>query len=141
MSKTCGRCRQLKPLQEFHRNATKADGRSVTCRSCHSEYMKAHYEANRLYYKSKALRSNQRRRQELRELINKLKDRPCTDCQQSYPPFVMDFDHVRGPKLFEISAALRTSNYSRVRVELEAAKCDVVCANCHRLRTFQASVA
>jgi hypothetical protein len=44
----------------------------------------------------------------------------------------MDFDHVRGRKLFNIGASLST--VSLVRLLKEIAKCEIVCANCHRLR-------
>jgi len=48
----------------------------------------------------------------------------------------MDFDHVRGDKEFTVSKAVQRAyalTLSRVRAEI--AKCDVVCANCHRIRT------
>ena len=81
-------------------------------------------QSNRIYrienYESKA------------ERLRKLKDAPCMDCGNRFPPECMDFDHVRGVKAFEISrAAARTEE--AVRAEL--AKCDLVCANCHRIRT------
>jgi len=45
----------------------------------------------------------------------------------------MDFDHVGG-KVMNVSAmAVRVKSLDRVRAE--AGKCEVVCANCHRLRT------
>jgi hypothetical protein len=63
------------------------------------------------------------------------KDKPCADCGVQYPPCVMDFDHVpeRGPKLFHLGQPER--NLKEVRAEL--AKCDLVCANCHRIRTWK----
>ncbi|MDQ3748589.1 MAG: hypothetical protein M3367_06190 [Acidobacteriota bacterium] len=61
-----------------------------------------------------------------------MKNRPCADCEKTYPPYVMDFDHTEN-KLFTIGAGLH--NYHK-KVIAEIAKCDVVCANCHRERTF-----
>ncbi|AJD82175.1 HNH endonuclease [Mycobacterium phage Cosmo] len=46
----------------------------------------------------------------------------------------MDFDHVRGVKEFNIGS-YRTKSYSLQRIRDEIAKCDVVCSNCHRIRT------
>lgn len=66
-----------------------------------------------------------------KELVNKYKDVPCADCGHKYPPCVMDFDHIKDTKKFTIANKLRS-------VELllqEIAKCEVVCANCHRIRT------
>lgn len=69
-----------------------------------------------------------------RDLVYALKARPCADCGIQYPPCVMDFDHLQDKK-FELGSA----NWSRKfeNILIEAAKCDVVCSNCHRLRTDQ----
>lgn len=60
------------------------------------------------------------------------KDKPCADCGGTFPPECMDFDHVRGRKLLCIG---QSWNLSAERLEREIAKCEVVCANCHRIRT------
>ena len=65
--------------------------------------------------------------------MTRTKSAPCADCGQKFPPEVMDFDHVRGLKEGDISRLVYTAGEERVRAELE--KCEVVCANCHRLRT------
>ncbi len=59
-------------------------------------------------------------------------NRPCMDCGKVYPYYVMDFDHVRGEKQFSLAHGKKTM--SAVRKEIE--KCELVCANCHRERTF-----
>ena len=69
---------------------------------------------------------------EKREKIAAIKAVPCAECGNSYPTEAMDFDHVRGEKKFNISTAHAKS--WRV-IEEEIAKCEVVCANCHRVRT------
>lgn len=76
---------------------------------------------------------DQKRFLEKREFLWSLKRKPCMDCGIEYPPYVMDFDHVRGVKEFPISEGVMKSS---IRILLEVAKCDVVCANCHRIRTF-----
>lgn len=43
---------------------------------------------------------------------------------------------MRGVKCFNLSDAISTWK-NKTRVDLEAAKCDVVCANCHRMREFK----
>lgn len=68
-------------------------------------------------------------------IINESKNRPCCDCGVRYPPWVMDFDHVRGVKLFNIAAA-KLYQVGQALLD-EIAKCDVVCANCHRERSHQ----
>jgi hypothetical protein len=46
----------------------------------------------------------------------------------------MDFDHV-GEKTAEVSKYVYTSGTATLLAEIE--RCDVVCANCHRIRTQQ----
>jgi hypothetical protein len=68
------------------------------------------------------------------ERVNALKHRPCSDCSGRFPPCAMDYDHVRGEKLQGISYMFESA-WSKVLIEL--AKCELVCANCHRTRTWQ----
>ena len=66
--------------------------------------------------------------------INALKlEQGCVDCGYRAHPQALEFDH-RDPKakLFNISE----KNYSWDRMLKEIAKCDIRCANCHRVRTF-----
>lgn len=69
-----------------------------------------------------------------REVMRRAKDKPCQDCGIKYPAYVMDFDHVRGDKVRKVSGL---TNGSTSVILAEIAKCDVVCANCHRQRTFE----
>lgn len=71
-----------------------------------------------------------------RPLILVAKAKPCKDCDVQYPVYVMQFDYRPGEKKeFEISRAL-SSPVSMVRLLAEILKCDVVCANCHAVRTW-----
>lgn len=102
------------------------------CKSCHNEYQKAYYKK----HPRSINKSSQKQKQKIRELIIRAKDVPCCDCGIKYPYYVMDFDHVRGKKKFNLSVA--ASKYrSLLTVLNEINKCDIVCANCHRERTFQ----
>ena len=65
-------------------------------------------------------------------MIREAKSAPCSDCGVSYPYYVMDFDHVRGQKAFTIGRGINSASVEQVRAEIE--KCDIVCANCHRIR-------
>lgn len=59
-------------------------------------------------------------------------ERPCYDCGSMFPPECMDFDHVFGKKLFVISAG-SGKPWDTIREEID--KCQLVCSNCHRIRT------
>lgn len=90
------------------------------------------YRRKHEHYLKAKRRRNQEHRQRNREFLQQVKAQPCVDCRQTWPYYVMDFDHVRGKKSFTIGAS-----FSKPLEELkrEVAKCDVVCANCHRIRT------
>jgi hypothetical protein len=57
------------------------------------------------------------------------------DCGISYIPSVMQFDHVRGSKTIALSEAA-SHGWSRESMAAEIEKCELVCANCHAIRTF-----
>jgi hypothetical protein len=69
---------------------------------------------------------------EFREWVNLLKAHPCTDCKRILAPVAMDFDHVQGDKVEGIA---QMWSWGREKVLAELAKCELVCANCHRERT------
>jgi len=59
------------------------------------------------------------------------------DCGQSFHPVCMDFDHrERRDKGEPTVSALVSHSSAQERILAEIEKCDLVCANCHRLRTF-----
>lgn len=64
--------------------------------------------------------------------IDDLKSKPCLDCGGTFPPVCMDFDH-RDPA--DKSGPVASFLNDPVALRAEIAKCDLVCANCHRIRT------
>lgn len=68
--------------------------------------------------------------------LNDIKSGPCVDCGHEFPPYIMQFDHVRGEPVRQNGRRLSMSCLSNKDLELELAKCDVVCANCHVARTY-----
>ena len=59
----------------------------------------------------------------------------CADCGYKVHPAALDFDHrPRTGKRWHVSAM---AGRSSVLIQREIAKCDVVCANCHRIRTYK----
>lgn len=78
----------------------------------------------------------QRRRLESLEYVRRLKLEPCTDCGRTYPFPAMDWDHCRGEKVMDIALMVRRG-LSRGRLDAELAKCDLVCKNCHAMRTWR----
>ncbi len=69
-----------------------------------------------------------------RELIDRLKSGPCMDCGGAFPPYVMDFDHRDPATKYRPVSQLTGRNEATILAEID--KCDLVCANCHRIRTY-----
>lgn len=75
------------------------------------------------------------RRRAAKEYVDRIKGgTPCADCGRSFAAIAMDFDHVRGAKARSVSS-LVSGAYKIDLIQDEIAKCDVVCACCHRIRT------
>jgi hypothetical protein len=69
------------------------------------------------------------------EWLKRCKEVLCADCGEEYPHYVLEFDHVRGDKLFTLSGRTAASK-TWTQLHEERNKCDVVCANCHKVRTW-----
>ena len=79
-------------------------------------------------------RHNAERGERWRIFMAHQKNKPCMDCGQSYPPHVMDFDHRPDQ---EKSFGVSRGKIKPIEAVLaEIAKRDLVCANCHRIRTY-----
>ncbi len=103
-------------------------------REKHTSYFKEKSHEYYLTHKSKYLANNQNRRATRLTLLARLKNRPCSDCQGWFEPCQMDFDHRPGVvKVADIAWLKYRVSITTLLKEVD--KCDLVCANCHRLRT------
>ena len=87
--------------------------------------------------KTPFLIQSRKNRFKLKEFVWLQKNKPCIDCGQTFPPYVMHYDH-KDPsqKEFTVSKMYQSCN-SLEKIKKEIAKCDVVCANCHAIRTYE----
>ena len=131
--KRCSACKQWKPLTEFHRNRTRRDGRQNMCKPCNISRNQRWYREHPEVRAERMDEWTRRRKRKLQRLVLEyLRDHPCVDCGEA-DPIVLDFDHQRD-KIANISQmVLRKRPWSVILAEI--AKCEVVCANCHRRRT------
>jgi hypothetical protein len=74
-------------------------------------------------------------RAERKRIVNEAKSKPCMDCGHSFPPECMDFDHRPGEVKIGCVGTLRAWTAPIEMIIEEIAKCDLVCSNCHRIRT------
>lgn len=130
--KQCSRCKLDLPLTEFGK---KGSFRQSKCKKCQREYAKAHYKANRDKYIHKARTRNIAVIEENFALVLELKKVGCADCGITNP-VVLQFDHVTGTKVTNVSNMV-ARGWSADKILEEVKKCEVVCANCHLIRTAE----
>ncbi len=131
--KICSGCGQAKAEDQFDWKYHAEGIRKSRCKVCVSVYSKRHYLCNKDAYKKRGLINGRSSRRRLATLVYEyLENHPCVDCGQSNP-VLLDFDH-RNDKFKSISEMIK-SRYSWAKIQEEISKCDVRCANCHRLRT------
>lgn len=129
--KKCTSCSEEKELTEFHRN-NRINGYHSRCKKCYRTYDQRYYAGN----KESVKRRTAMKRLELREWYWKKKAGSCSDCYQLFHPVCMQFDH--RPSTIKIASVsdLVAKLTSKEEIEVEIQKCDLVCANCHALRTW-----
>jgi hypothetical protein len=98
---------------------------------------RAYYERNKEKIIARTKAWTIARMERLREIVMLEKDNPCMDCNKRYHFSVMDFDHREGEiKNSGISALMNNWKVGETGLRKELAKCDLVCSNCHRVRTY-----
>ena len=120
--------------QQFNKNKARKDGLNTICRECSKIRSKQYYKDNPTKQKrevrKRAVKILSENRQKLWDYYS---EHPCVDCGESNP-VVLELDHVSGCKKDNI-AVLIGGCYSWATIENEISKCEVRCANCHRIKT------
>ena len=133
--KKCTKCKNDKELLEFNKNSSKKDGLNNICRLCSNQRSKQYYDNNVEHHKSVTRKRNKKRILENRQkLFDYYKTHPCVDCGINNP-VVLDFDHRDNVNKIANVSQLVGGGYRWETVQEEIDKCDVRCANCHRIRT------
>lgn len=125
----CSKCCLEKSTVEFFSNKKRTSGFDCYCKDCRREYSKKHYGMQKAYYKGKTNRNKEK----IRQFVSTYKQgKKCVRCGFDNP-IALDFHH-RNPadKKFAISRAC-ISGIGKDRLDKEIAKCDLLCANCHRI--------
>jgi L-lysine 2,3-aminomutase len=93
-------------------------------------YSRVHY----LRHKAERMADSKRQKKTLKDVISAYKEsKPCKDCADFFPACAMDFDHITSDKVDNIATLV--SRYAKKALWKEIVKCELVCANCHRIRT------
>ena len=131
--RTCSRCGQTKPVEEFHIRYRSTGERLTWCRACMAEVKRAWYLRNTEHQKELVRLNWERSTRENRDAIwTYLASHACVDCGES-DPLVLQFDHV-DRKRKDIAKMMR-GGFAWTTVEQEIAKCEIRCGNCHRRKT------
>lgn len=122
----CGRCGDDLPTANFNRHPT---GYQWWCRDCYRSYFRSRGAVHR----EQSRRARSRRRREVRAFLdNYLLSHPCVECGEA-DSVVLEFDHV-GEKRGHVGV-LAGNGISISGAKRELMNCEVVCVNCHRVRT------
>lgn len=127
--RTCAKCGESKPAGEFHRSRT---GQFTYCAACRRAYDRRYYAERG---RSARLARVRAWRAAQRAWMDSLKEgRACADCGETFPTCAMHWDHLPGHAKFA-DISVMVTRFSRAMILDELAKCELVCANCHVLRT------
>ncbi len=126
--KKCITCLRIKHKDEFYKKKRKRKSGpyveiSGACKECTIARSSIHSD----YEKVGSLRLKNRL------LTNSLKSNPCLDCGGIFPVVCMDFDH-RDPSIKTRGVSAMMHQKTQTILD-EIKKCDLICSNCHRIRT------
>lgn len=131
--KTCATCKKEKDISEFTKNKSRKDGFNHSCKSCKKTHQRNWYNKACGEQKKRVAKRNREVKTSLiKTLFEYLKEHPCVKCGEA-DTVVLEFDHLRD-KTCEVSKLIARA-YSWERILEEIAKCQVLCANCHRRKT------
>ena len=130
--KTCTRCQQAKPEQEFDKSSKRYDGLQVYCRPCKKVIDIEYYSKN----KTRCItRTKEGKNAKLKWLADFKKTLKCIKCGESHPA-CLDFHHRdSSTKIGQIANLVKSWSIKRIKTEIS--KCDVLCANCHRKHHYE----
>jgi hypothetical protein len=133
--KKCSKCKHEKELTEFSKDNRSSTGYRTNCKECQRAYAKTAYKNNPTIRIISNMRNDKIRKRNRVFVFKYLINSKCVDCGDTRWQ-VLDFDHVRGTKHNNISNMVHNgSSIKKLQEEIE--KCEVRCANCHRIKTSE----
>lgn len=106
---------------------------------CSKSTISHHLNSNTKVNVSKKKKGTYESQDFLEELQAYKENRGCEQCLEMHPHYVLEFDH--RPEFKKIDNVYRVyKKFGKDKAWEEVAKCDVVCSNCHKIRTYERSV-
>jgi hypothetical protein len=127
--KKCSKCLESKQLNEFPKRKNK---HHCWCKPCNKTYHQNYWKTSP--ERRKIIKSNlaELRKEIHTKIIDYLVTHPCTHCGENNL-LTLEFDHLHDKK-FNISHAIkRVYGWDKIKAEID--KCQVLCANCHAIKT------
>lgn len=132
--KLCSNCNEQKQEEAFNKKEASKDGLQPHCRECSQTRSRKYYSDNREHHQKNVRVNTERYVERNRRWVwGILLSSSCKDCGDS-DPMILEFDHL-GDKVAGISSLIQLPS-SLENLQKEINKCDIVCANCHRRRTY-----
>lgn len=130
--KTCARCKEQKPLDQFNRK-TETQLQSF-CKPCNKEYQREHYLSNKEMYALKWAKWKKDFKAEAHTYLREAAKDGCKVCgEKDY--VCLQFHHINPDTKISTVARMICDSVSLDKVKEEAAKCEILCANCHMRHT------
>lgn len=133
MDKKCYKCKNTKSYNDFNKDKCKSDGLQSVCRECQREYDKKYYKK---IDKDKRTVNVKARSKRIKEWLEAYKKTQCClqCCNTDFR--VLEFHHHNGDKSFNIGE-IRKHGCGVAKILSEIQKCQCLCANCHRIITYE----
>lgn len=133
--KICTVCKEEKDYSHFSKNKKRKDGYQSECKICSNIRSRKRYGENKEVMIKQINEARDKRINEHRELFYQiLCDSKCIDCGND-DPLVLEFDHINGDTKKHGLSKMVHDGYSWDNILKEIEKCEVRCANCHRIKT------
>ena len=130
-SMICSKCKEEKDILQFNKSKHTKKGYQSWCRICKNK------KENEWYHK-KVENKQKRQKQVLDRIRNNKKlvidyfGGKCNDCGGVFHPSVYDLHHRNPEEKDNNFKTMLHRSWNKIIKEIE--KCDLLCANCHRIR-------
>lgn len=127
--KTCKRCNTEKARSEFHRHSNRLDGLQTYCKSCKSGISSDLIKRNPELLTVQAERNKVNRAANRKYVSDYKESHGCLKCGEKHPA-CLDLHHT--DQSIKDSSVSQMLYNCKDKIDVEIAKCVVLCSNCHR---------